>query len=155
MVSPFQARKLPVRSGVALAINDAGVIVGTSSTPTRGTRPLRWLPGSDQAQELPGLQGDMETYWTTPHAINAGGTTYADGAATTYWTFTTVVAAPGAFVHSSPANGSSNQSANPTLSWTAGSGAASYEYCIDTSNNGVWPSRCFSRSCITRARSSG
>ena len=61
-------------SGVATAVNDAGVIVGTSSTPNRGTRPLRWLPGSDQPQELPGLQGDLETYWSTPHAINAEGT---------------------------------------------------------------------------------
>jgi probable HAF family extracellular repeat protein len=61
-------------SGVATAINNAGVIVGTSSTPNRGTRPLRWLPGSDDAQELPGLHGDLDTYWTTPHAVNAEGT---------------------------------------------------------------------------------
>jgi hypothetical protein len=50
-------------------------------------------------------------------------------------TVTQAAAAPGAFGKSSPANGATGQSTSPTLSWSASSGAASYEYCIDTSNN--------------------
>lgn len=42
---------------------------------------------------------------------------------------------PGDFNKSAPANGATGQVANPTLSWGASSNAASYEYCIDTSNN--------------------
>jgi len=43
--------------------------------------------------------------------------------------------APGDFNKSAPANGAISQPANPTLSWGASSGATSYEYCIDTSND--------------------
>jgi hypothetical protein len=43
--------------------------------------------------------------------------------------------APGAFNKTAPANGATGQPANPTLSWGASSGATSYEYCIDTSND--------------------
>ena len=42
---------------------------------------------------------------------------------------------PGDFNKSAPATGATGQPANPTLSWSASSGATSYEYCIDTSNN--------------------
>ena len=43
--------------------------------------------------------------------------------------------APGNFNKTAPVNGATGQSANPTLSWGASSGATSYEYCIDTSND--------------------
>jgi len=39
---------------------------------------------------------------------------------------------PGAFNKIAPANGATNQSVTPTLSWGASSGAASYWYCIGT-----------------------
>jgi len=42
---------------------------------------------------------------------------------------------PGNFGKSSPANGATGISTSPTLSWGASSGATSYEYCYDTSNN--------------------
>jgi hypothetical protein len=42
--------------------------------------------------------------------------------------------APGAFNKTSPTNGA-KASTNPTLSWAASSGAASYKYCYDTSDN--------------------
>jgi hypothetical protein len=45
------------------------------------------------------------------------------------------VAAPGAFGHASPANGATGQVLNPTLSWSASSGATGYEYCVDTTND--------------------
>jgi hypothetical protein len=39
------------------------------------------------------------------------------------------------FAKSGPANGATNQSVTPTLSWGASTAAVRYEYCIDTSNN--------------------
>src|SRR5688572_12330006 len=47
----------------------------------------------------------------------------------------TTSAAPGAFGKSSPASGATGQSTTPTLNWTASAGAASYEYCVDTTND--------------------
>lgn len=43
--------------------------------------------------------------------------------------------APMAFGKTAPANGATGQSTSPTISWTASTGATSYEYCIDTINN--------------------
>ncbi len=43
----------------------------------------------------------------------------------------------GAFNKTSPGYGSTMVSVNPTLSWTASSGATTYDYCIDTSNDNV------------------
>ena len=43
--------------------------------------------------------------------------------------------APGAFDKSAPLNGAGSQPTNPTLNWTGSSGASSYEYCYDTTND--------------------
>ncbi|MFZ5878904.1 MAG: S-layer homology domain-containing protein [Chloroflexota bacterium] len=57
---------------------------------------------------------------------------------------TTPASLPGAFNKSSPSNGALNQSSNLSLSWGVSSGATSYEYCYDTSNDnacgGTWVS---------------
>jgi len=42
---------------------------------------------------------------------------------------------PGAFNKSSPANGATKQSVNPTLTWGSSSKATSYQYCYDTTND--------------------
>ena len=51
---------------------------------------------------------------------------------------------PGAFDKTAPANGATGQPLNPSLSWGAATGAVSYEYCYDTSNDnacsGTWTS---------------
>ncbi len=66
---------------------------------------------------------------------------YIHGAMNSYSRITEVEAysgtavAPGTFAKSAPANGAANQSVNPALSWGSSSSAASYEYCIDTTNN--------------------
>jgi hypothetical protein len=65
-------------------------------------------------------------------AINAGGTTYANGSVTAFWSFTTLTTPPGAFDKSSPTNGATGISSSPTLSWDTSTGATSYEYCYDT-----------------------
>jgi hypothetical protein len=36
-----------------------------------------------------------------------------------------------------PTNGAAAQPYNPTLAWQASAGAASYEYCLDTTNDGA------------------
>lgn len=51
---------------------------------------------------------------------------------------------PAAFGKLSPANGATNQPSDLSLTWESSSGATSYEYCIDTSNDnacaGTWVS---------------
>jgi hypothetical protein len=42
---------------------------------------------------------------------------------------------PGAFNKSGPSNGATNQSTSPSLSWGASSGATTYYYCYDTTND--------------------
>ena len=46
-------------------------------------------------------------------------------------------ALPGAFDKTTPANGSTGVGLSPTLSWEPSSGATSYEYCYDTTNDNV------------------
>ena len=65
-------------------------------------------------------------------ANNSTGITYANGSLNALWSFTVYLPLPGAFNKSSPANGATNQSTNPTLKWGISSNAASYEYCINT-----------------------
>ncbi|MEJ5310436.1 MAG: choice-of-anchor Q domain-containing protein [Anaerolineae bacterium] len=97
--------------------------------------------GANTGAALSGL-GNNTTYYWQVRAVNDGGTTEADGG--TWWSFTTVVAPPGAFNKSGPANGMTGISTSPTLSWGASSGAATYEYCYDMTNNatcdGTWTS---------------
>ena len=85
--------------------------------------------GTATSVALSGLSNNQIYYWQV-RAVNAGGNTLADTG--TYWSFTTIVAAPGAFTKTSPANAATGVAINPTLSWGASSGATSYEYCYAT-----------------------
>ena len=102
--------------------------------------------GAATSQALSGLAHGVRYYWQV-RANNDAGSTYADAGA--WWSFTTL-ALPAAFNKTSPAKGATNQVTNPTLRWNASSGATSYEYCIDTSNNNtcnsVWHSTGTARS---------
>jgi hypothetical protein len=89
--------------------------------------------GSSTSVGLSGLSTGTTYYWHV-RAINSFGTTYANGSSTAFWSFTTG-SPPGAFNKTSPANGATNQSLNPSLSWGASSGVTSYEYCYDTTND--------------------
>jgi subtilisin-like proprotein convertase family protein len=103
-------------------------------TSNNGVCNASWVStGGSTSVALSGLAVGTSYYWHV-RANSAGGTTYAGGNPATFWAFSTV-AAPGAFSHSSPANGATGQAVNPTLSWGASSGATSYEYCYDTTNN--------------------
>jgi hypothetical protein len=93
-----------------------------------------WLgAGASTSVGLSGLTAGITYYWHV-RAVNGGGTTYANGAATAFWSFTTGTM-PGAFAKSSPANGATGQALTPTVSWGTSTGATSYDYCYDTSND--------------------
>jgi hypothetical protein len=89
--------------------------------------------GTGTSKVLSGLAGNTTYYWQV-RAVNPIGTIYGNGTATSYWSFKTGTL-PGAFLKTSPANGATNQSVNPTLKWAASTGATSYEYCYDTTND--------------------
>jgi hypothetical protein len=121
-----------------------------------------WISaGTSTSVLLSGLASGTHSWQV--HAINTAGTTEAN--AGTWWSFTVgqvkriylpVVfrnfsnLAPVAFNKSVPANAATDQSLNPTLSWTVSSNATNYEYCIDNSNNnacdGTWTSTAASTS---------
>ncbi len=82
------------------------------------------------SQVVSGLSNNALYYWRVD-ATNAGGTS---GWSTPTWSFTTVVAAPPAPTLSSPANGATGVAINPTLSWNASAGAATYELQVSTSS---------------------
>ena len=90
--------------------------------------------GSNTSVGLSGLSNGTTYYWQV-RARNATGTRDANGG--TWWSFTTQVALPGTFSKISPTNGATGQPTNPMLSWGSSSGAASYEFCVDTINNNV------------------
>jgi len=107
---------------------------------------------------LTGLTPDTVYYWQV-QAVNASGTTAADGG--TWWAFTpstnpatitptatltptatatptptmTPTATQGVFPKVSPSNGSSNVPTTLTLAWLGVPGASAYLYCYDTINN--------------------
>ncbi|MCS7060991.1 MAG: hypothetical protein RMN25_07465 [Anaerolineae bacterium] len=70
------------------------------------------------------------TYYWNVRADNSSWFSFADGAPSALYTFTTQ-AAPGAFVKQLPANGSAPASVR--LEWTAAGGATSYDICLSTS----------------------
>jgi hypothetical protein len=89
-----------------------------------------WITTTLTSANLTGLAHSTTFYWQV-QAINPGATTDASGG---WWSFTTL-APPGAFTKNAPANGESDISLSPTLSWGSSSGVTSYEYCIDTTND--------------------
>jgi hypothetical protein len=96
--------------------------------------------GTSRSVTLSGLAAATTYYWQV-RALNDSASTYADGAV--HWRFTTVPPAPGAFGKTAPANGATGVSTSPTLTWGASSGATSYAYCYDTTNDnacGTWTS---------------
>ncbi len=104
-------------------------------TSNNNTCNATWInTGTTPSVALTGLAA--ATYYWQVRATNGAGTTYADGSSTAWWSFK-VVPLPGAFNKTSPANGATNQSVNPTLSWGASSNVVNYQYCIDTVNNNL------------------
>ncbi len=100
------------------------VYFGASSTPPFVTNVAEttYTPGTLSANTL--------YYWKIV-AKNASGSTPS-----AVWSFTTatVGGGPGTPVLTLPANGSTGQSLNPTLNWSAASGATSYDVYMGTSS---------------------
>ena len=90
-----------------------------------------WTSTSATAASLSGLNRNT-TYWWQVRSLNAVGMTEANGG--TWWTFTTA-GPPNAFVKSAPGNGATDLPLSLGLSWASTVGSASYEYCVDTTNN--------------------
>lgn len=97
-----------------------------------------WIStGTNTYVGLSGLQASTTYYWQVRSWNGAYGPTYANGSASAYWSFTTVIMQPGAFNKSSPLNGYDGTTMSPILSWNTSANATKYEYCYDTSNDGA------------------
>jgi hypothetical protein len=94
-------------------------------------------PGSFQGNQTaatfdPGtLSYDITYYWRIDE-VNAEGTTTG-----TVWSFTTIVAAPGAASNPSPADSAADIAVDTDLSWSAGSGATSHDVYFGASSPGT------------------
>jgi hypothetical protein len=95
-------------------------------------------PGTFQGNQAattfePGtLANDITYYWRIDE-VNVGGTTTG-----TVWSFTTIVAAPGAASSPSPADSAADVSITADLSWSAGTGATSHDVYFGTSSPGAF-----------------
>jgi hypothetical protein len=85
---------------------------------------------------LNGLLPGTVYYWHA-RAVNTDGTTYSNGSSSAFYSFTTTSSniPPGAFGKSTPTNGKTGVLPDPTLYWGASTGATSYDYCYDTTND--------------------
>ncbi|MHC4740110.1 MAG: hypothetical protein ACYS9Y_14470, partial [Planctomycetota bacterium] len=93
-------------------------------------------PGSFQGNQTAttfdtGTMANDTTYYWRIDEVNVGGTTTGN-----VWSFTTIVAAPGAASSPSPADSATDIDVDADLSWTAGSGAASHDVYFGTSSPG-------------------
>jgi len=99
--------------------------IDTSNNNTCNTS---WVgAGTNTSIALSGLANNTTYYWLVRSSY-AGAYTFSDFGV--WWSFTTRP-----FAKSAPLNGAIGQSNNPTLSWSAFTGATSYQYCVDTVNN--------------------
>lgn len=97
-----------------------------------------WIStGTNTNVSLSGLQEGATYYWQVRAWNGTYGPTYANGSASAYWSFTTLILQPGAFNKYAPANGATGMTLTPDLNWTASARATRYEYCYDTTNDGA------------------
>ena len=77
-----------------------------------------------------GLLPNTTYYWHVSATDSAGTSAYSGS-----WSFTTAVPTPPQPVLASPANGATGVSTNPTLTWSASTGAISYRLQVSTDAN--------------------
>ena len=93
---------------------------------------------NNRSVTISGLEAGTKYYWQVQAVLDDN--TKVDANDGDWWAFTTktqVTTPPGAFNKSFPAPGATGQSLTPTLAWQASTGASSYEYCVDTTNNSL------------------
>ena len=117
------------------ALKDAGYWVCWDTTNNNTCDASWWPNGGVAARTLTGLASG--TYYWQVWAQTATGTVNADGGA--WWSFTVAGSTqpPAAFGKLAPASGSTGLGSAPTLSWGAATGAAGYQVCVDTTNDGA------------------
>jgi hypothetical protein len=103
------------------------VYFGTASSP-----PLVSSSQAGTTYDTGTMAGGTTYYWRIDEK-NAGGTTTGD-----VWSFTTVIAAPGAASNPNPASGATNVSLTQDLTWSAGSGATSHDVYFGTTSPGTF-----------------
>jgi hypothetical protein len=115
------------------ALSDAGYWVCWDTTNNNACDGSWWPNGGGAARALTGLPAG--TYYWQVRAQTASG--MSDANSGTWWSFTVggQAPAPSAFGKASPANGAAGLGSALTLSWGAAAGAASYEVCVDTTND--------------------
>ena len=89
--------------------------------------------GNTFSAGITGLQPGTTYYWHV-RANNSFGTTYSNGSDSAFWSFTTGPA-PAAFNKLTPTDNATGLATNPTLTWEASSGAVSYAYCYDQTDD--------------------
>jgi hypothetical protein len=93
---------------------------------------------NNRSVTVSGLTAGTTYYWQVQ--VVTDDNTRIEANSGDWWSFRTRVSTttpPGAFAKSLPAAGATGQSITPTLVWQASSGVASYEYCVDITNNGL------------------
>ena len=158
-------RSFTLRTAAAVAVQtttlpnaSTGTLYNQTLTATGGLAPYTWslvggsLPAGlslSASGVVGGTPTAAGTSTFTVRATDAGSPARAGDRALSV---TVTTAVPGAFAKTSPANSARSVSRTPTLSWGASSNAASYQYCIDTTNNNTcnatWVSTGTARSAV-------
>jgi putative Ig domain-containing protein len=118
---------------------------------TGGTTPYSWslisgsLPAGLTLNATTGvISGTPTTAGTSPFTAQVADSGSPQQSAQRALSISVVAALPGAFGKSSPSNNAKKQATSLTLTWQASTGATSYEYCVDTTNDnacaGSWVS---------------
>jgi M6 family metalloprotease-like protein len=117
------------------ALADAGYWVCWDTTDNSACDGAWWPNGGGAGRALSGLPNG--TYYWQVRAATPAGTIDADGG--TWFAFTVggPPQPPGAFGKSAPANAASGLPGALTLSWGASANAASYEVCVDATDDGA------------------
>ncbi len=102
------------------------VYLGTSNPPTTKVSAAQ----TDTTYAYASLLNDTTYYWKIV-AANTGGSIDATGSP---WSFTTILATPGAFNLTSPGNSATNQPIAGSLSWQSSINATGYDVYLDTNN---------------------
>jgi hypothetical protein len=135
----------PAITTASLAAGRVGATYAQALAATGGQAPYAWsvssgsLPAGVTLDPASGVVSGMPTgaAGTATFTVRVGDAASPQGSATRALSIVIAAAAnpPGAFAKSKPGNAAKNLNRPVTLIWTASAGAASYQYCIDRTND--------------------